>query len=134
MFQQKPQAFLALPLKDPFSSVLAEQIGQALRQRGIEPVLPTEFGTDGTVRDQIQGAIHRAKLVVADLTGSNPNVLFELGMAMGLSKPVLLISQDPIKDVPFDLQAHQVAVYRSTDVTTVRRYVEAWLRDFLARE
>jgi nucleoside 2-deoxyribosyltransferase len=105
MFKEKPEAFLALPLKDAVSSALAEQIAEVLREQGIEPVLPTDLGAAGALPDQIQHAIRRAEVVVADLTGTNPNVLFEVGVAIGLSKPVLLISQEPMRDVPFDLRA-----------------------------
>jgi hypothetical protein len=133
MFQEKPQAFLALPLKDTGSFDLAKQIGEVLEKQGIKPVLATDFGTGGPLTDQIHGAIRKAEVVVADLTGTHPNILFVVGMALGLSKPVLLISQEPDKDVPFDLRAHQVVQYRPDNVSAVSRYMELWLRDVRAR-
>ncbi|HET7527381.1 MAG TPA: nucleoside 2-deoxyribosyltransferase [Burkholderiaceae bacterium] len=133
MFQEKAQAFLALPLKDSASTDLAEQIGEVLRQQDIEPVLATDLSSSSALSDQIQAAIRRAEVVVADLTGANPNVLFEVGLALGLSKPVLLLSQTPANEVPFDLRTQQVAMYRPDDPTTVRRYVELWLRDVRKR-
>lgn len=131
MFRESPQAFLALPLKDEASQKLAGAIADVLEQQGFEPILPPT-GTGSGPADQIQGAVRRADLVVADLTGTNPNVLFEVGMALGLNKPVLLISQGSSADVPADLHAYQVVTYRPDDVATVRKYVELWLRDFLA--
>jgi nucleoside 2-deoxyribosyltransferase len=134
MFDEKPQAFLALPVKDATSQSLAGVISDVLRSQGVEPILPAETATTGPLAEQIQDAIRRANLVVADLTGASPHVLFEVGLALGLNKPVLLLSQAPGKDVlPIGLQAYQVAVYRPDDVATVRRYVELWLRDFLKR-
>lgn len=133
MFQEKPQAFLAMPLKDESSRDLAAVIGSVLREQGVEPLSPTDLAPTSALSEQIYGAIKRANVVVADLTGANPNVLFEVGVALGLNKPVLLISQSPSSDVPADLQAHQVALYRPDDVATVRRYVQFWLRDYLTR-
>ena len=133
MFQQKAQAFLALPLKDAASLDLASQIAEVLKGQDIEPVLATDITSSDALSDQIQAAIRRAEVVVADLTGANPNVLFEVGLALGLSKPVLLLSQGPAKDVPFDLRTQQVAMYRPEDPATVRRYVELWLRDVRTR-
>jgi nucleoside 2-deoxyribosyltransferase len=133
MFHEKAQAFLALPLKDAASLELAKQIGEVLKDQGLEPVLAAEISSSGVLSDRVQSAIRRAEIVVADLTGANPNVLFEVGLALGLSKPILLLSQGPAKDVPFDLHTHQVAMYRPDDPGTVRRYVELWLRDVLAR-
>jgi nucleoside 2-deoxyribosyltransferase len=133
VFEGKPQAFLALPLKDTDSFDLAKQIREVLESQGIESVLATDFGAGGTLTDQIQGAIRKAEIIVADLTGTNPNVLFEVGMALGLRKPVLLLSQEPVKDVPFDLHAHQVAMYQPENMGAGRRYVELWLRVVRAR-
>jgi nucleoside 2-deoxyribosyltransferase len=134
MFQEKAEAFLALPLKDPASKNLAGQIGDLLREQGIEPILAADGGTSGAgALAERQNAIRRAEFVVADLTGSNPNVLFEVGLALGLSKPVLLLSQGPAKDVPFDLHSQQVAMYRPDDLATVGQYVNLWLRDVRKR-
>ena len=129
MFLEKPQAFLSLPLKDAASLDLARQIGELLRGHDIEPVLATGADTQAPLSDQILAAIRRAEFVVADLTDANPNVLFEVGLAQGLSKPVLLLSQGRASAVPSDLRAQQVAIYRPDDPSTVLRYVELWLRD-----
>lgn len=133
MFQEKAQGFLAFPLKDDASRELAAQIADVLRVQDIEPLLATELDSSTALTDQIQAAVRRAEVVVADLTGANPNVLFEVGLALGLSKPVLLLSQAPAKDVPADLRTQQIATYRPDDPETVRRYVELWLRDVRAR-
>jgi hypothetical protein len=133
MFQEKAQAFLALPVNEAASADLSGQISAALSEQGIEPIAATDMNTDGVLSDQVHSAIRRAEFVVADLTGANPNVLFEVGLALGLSKPVLLLSQAPATEMPFDLRTQQVAMYRPDDLTAVRRYVELWLRDVRAR-
>jgi sulfatase modifying factor 1 len=48
--------------------------------------------------------IQRARFIVADMTGRNPNVFYELGLAHAFGKPVILITQHK-DDVPFDLQS-----------------------------
>jgi hypothetical protein len=130
MFPGKPQAFLAMPVAAPFIEVI-HQIKTVLRGKGIEPRLSRDLA--GFPIQQIQSAIGGADVVIADVTGKDPNVFFELGMALGLNKPVLLLSQEPAKDLPSDLWAQQVAVYRPADFETVRRYLELWLRDTLSR-
>jgi nucleoside 2-deoxyribosyltransferase len=69
-------------------------------------------------------------LIIADITGANPNVMVEVGMALGLGKPLLLLSQRRVSEMPVDLAAHQVAVYE--DVASVTRYLDLWLRDAVA--
>jgi hypothetical protein len=67
------------------------------------------FGSD-VIMDNIQRNIERARLVIADLTGRNANVFYEVGIAHTLKKPVLLLAQS-ISDVPFDLRHRRVLLY-----------------------
>jgi len=56
------------------------------------------------LKDIIQ-SIHNSDLVIADLSGLNPNVFYELGLAHALRKNVILLTQD-IEQLPFDLRYH----------------------------
>lgn len=61
-------------------------------------------------------AIGLADLVLADLTGSNPNVLFELGAAYRGAKRVIRIAQKNTAgsvDLPFMVQGDNVIFYES---------------------
>jgi len=44
----------------------------------------------------------RARVVICDLTGRNPNVFYEMGIAHVLAREVIMITQNP-GDVPFDV-------------------------------
>lgn len=57
--------------------------------------------------------VSRARLVIADLTGQNPNVFYELGLAHAISKQVILITQS-MDFVPFDLKAIRCIAYEYT--------------------
>lgn len=65
------------------------------------------------ITETVHRAVQEADLIVCDLTGSNPNVLYELGLARGLKKPIILISQR-LQDIPFDLKTHRILVYDSS--------------------
>ena len=54
------------------------------------------------------------KVLVAELTSRNPNVLYELGLAHALRKPVVLISSNE-DDVPFDVHHIRVIYYDTND-------------------
>jgi len=57
----------------------------------------------GNIVQQIILNLHKAALVVADLTGLNPNVMYELGVRHSFPrKKTLLITQD-LRELPFDL-------------------------------
>jgi TIR domain len=57
------------------------------------------FGSN-VIMDDIAKSIRRARLIIADLTGRNANVFYEVGIAHALNKQVLLMTQS-IEDVPF---------------------------------
>jgi hypothetical protein len=70
------------------------------------------FGSN-VIMDDIRSSIERARIVVVDLTGRNPNVFYEVGIAHTMNKDVLLLSQS-MSDVPFDLRHRRVLVYDNT--------------------
>ena len=51
----------------------------------------------------IVNIIARAKVVICDCSGKNPNVFYEAGIAHAIGKEVILITQSE-HDVPFDLR------------------------------
>lgn len=132
MFLERTEGYLAFSPKDEASRKMARVIVEVLRAQDIEPTLSTDLDT-GSPPEDAHSAIRRAAVMVADLTGASPNVLFEVGLGLGLGKPVLLMSQGSSADVPFDLRRYQIARYRPDDTDTVRRYAELWLRDVLVR-
>lgn len=64
----------------------------------------------GEIMQSIWENIFLADVLVADLTGRNPNVFYEVGLADVLNKEVILLSQS-IDDVPFDLRGRRVLIY-----------------------
>jgi hypothetical protein len=68
-----------------------------------------------TVLDKIAVYIKQADVVIADCTGRNPNVFYELGMAHALGKPVLLITADKVTDMPTDIRSFEFIPYQLDD-------------------
>lgn len=71
-----------------------------------ELLTPTDITND--IRDLICGS----GVVVADISGKNPNVMFELGYSLGKDKPVVLVSSDDLRDLSFDIRQRRVISYR----------------------
>ena len=55
------------------------------------------------VMQDVVSLIDRSRVVVADCTGRNPNVFYEIGIAHTLGREVILITQNET-DIPFDLR------------------------------
>jgi hypothetical protein len=56
------------------------------------------------VLEKIKKGIMDADVVIADISGRNPNVFYELGLADALAKKVILITQDAVAGVPTDIR------------------------------
>jgi hypothetical protein len=54
--------------------------------------------------EKIRNHILEAEVIIADITGRNPNVFYELGLAHANDKPVILITQDAVQEVPTDIR------------------------------
>jgi hypothetical protein len=92
------------------------------------------FGTSSILKD-IWSAIHGARVVVADCTGRNPNVFYEIGLAHAIGRHTILISQS-FDDVPFDLRHLQIIEYKYTPpgMEAFEKAFEKVLRESLARK
>lgn len=82
----------------------------AIKQAGFEPVRADELFNTGSVVEQIWEQIQKSKVLLADLSGKNPNVFYELGLAHAARKPVVFTSSQ-LDDVPFDLRHLRVIIY-----------------------
>ncbi|KYK30240.1 MAG: hypothetical protein AYK19_04680 [Theionarchaea archaeon DG-70-1] len=104
--------FVLMPFREPFNSYYEQIITKAIVNSGLLPLRSDEiFGTKSIVED-IYYYIKKSIVVIAELTTKNPNVLYELGLAHAIGKPVILITQN-IDDVPFDLKHLRCIVYNT---------------------
>lgn len=84
--------------------------------------------------EKIRGQIQEAEVVIADITGRNPNVFYELGMSHSAEKPVILLTQDPIEEVPSDIRHFEFIRYDLTkDVEVLTKLDNAIRHVFGAR-
>jgi 3',5'-cyclic AMP phosphodiesterase CpdA len=70
-----------------------------------------EVAAAGSISDQYLHELFTAEIVVADISGPNPNVLYELGIrqAMGTGPTVLIAHKGT--DLPFDIREQRVFFY-----------------------
>ncbi|WP_407477767.1 hypothetical protein [Elizabethkingia anophelis] len=64
----------------------------------------------GDIFPEMLKLIVKANLIIANVNGRNPNVMYELGIAQALDKPVLLISSEPDK-LPIDIKSKRFLIY-----------------------
>lgn len=111
----KKKCFVIMPFQDQLDSYYREIIKPLMETLGYEVLRGDEiYGVDAII-DQIKDAIRHADLLIADLTGKNPNVNYELGFADALDKTTIRISQ-AIEDVPFDYRHIRIVLYDTKKV------------------
>ena len=103
-----------------------EVISLACSSLGLRAMRGDEEFVSGDVFPHILGLIARARIVVANIDGRNPNVFYELGIAPALGKPSILIAPTP-EDVPFDIRTKRLVLFQSLDELREK------LKDELAR-
>lgn len=89
-------------------------ISEACRELGMVAMRGDEEFRAGDIFPHILKQITRARLIVANIDGRNPNVFYELGLAHALGKTTLLVAPTP-EDVPFDLRTKRLVLYTSLE-------------------
>lgn len=111
--QYQCDVFVIMPFTDPFNSIYQDHIKPIAEKhdlvvkRGDDPFSPRAIMND------VWSAIYASSIVIAECTGRNLNVFYELGMAHALAKPSILLTQN-IRDIPFDIQHLRHIQYEST--------------------
>jgi hypothetical protein len=117
-----PTAFVVMPFGASWSDDVASLIRHACKEHGVHAVRGDDIFTPTDILDDIWRGILDADFVVADITGRNTNVFYELGMAHAIGKPVLILSQSP-DDVPIDVKTRRILMYDSTDLAALGRSI-----------
>lgn len=107
----KANVFMIMPFRDEFFEVY-----EMLKEKFFDHFefihADDDVNTQQNILKDIVQMIFEADVVIADLTGLNANVFYELGVAHTFGKKVIAISQD-ISQLPFDIRS-----YRATEYTT----------------
>ena len=106
----RPFAFVLMPFDEAFEDVYRLGIKSACEDAGIIAERVDEQIYSETILDRIYRQIKVANFVIADMTGKNPNVFYEVGYAHAIGKSCTLLTQTA-EDIPFDLKQHRHIVY-----------------------
>ncbi len=84
----------------------------------LEIVRADEVDDPGTITTDIVQRLYSNDLVIADLTGSNPNVFYEVGLRHSFNKPMVHLLQEGEKP-PFDLAGERIIFFDIKDLNSV---------------
>jgi nucleoside 2-deoxyribosyltransferase len=105
--------FVIMPFDPSFDdvySMIKLSVESAFADQEIKCFRLDEAKPAGRITDRLLKELESSSICVADLTGNKPNVMWEVGYAMALSKPLLIITQETTS-LPFDLKDMQSLQY-----------------------
>lgn len=73
---------------------------------------PQDMSSAGSITRQLTTQLLTSDLVVADLTGLNPSVMYELGVRHAVGLPAIVLAEEGTQ-LPFDIRSMRTLFYRN---------------------
>ena len=108
--ETKPHVFVAMPFRKDMEDVFYYGIQSAAHKNDLLCERIDQEGFTGDILDRIKKKIETASVVIAELTGANPNVYLEVGYAWGKGIPTILLVKNS-EEVCFDVRGHKYLRY-----------------------
>ena len=132
--QPKKTIFAAMPFEENYDDVYfvamtyaAESIGATCKR------VDVEFFA-GDIVERIKSLITDSIAVIADLSESKANVLYEVGFAHGIGKNTVHICSTPLQDLPFDVRNWNTLKYEQGRVFHFRELLADSLREAIGND
>ena len=132
----KLKCFVITPVGEQNSEIRNEANG--IIEAVIKPVLEAKYTVNAAhlsissviITKEIIQDIFEADLIIANLTDSNPNVMYELSFAHALRKPVVHLIREGQKP-PFDISSQRYIAYTNNMLGTVhlKEQLEKFVND-----
>src|ERR1700680_3161295 len=112
-------AFVLMPFAQEFQDVY--ELGVKAAAAGLDILaerVDDQVFHEESMLHRIYAEIDRADIIIADMTGRNANVFYEVGYAHAKGKLCILLSKTAA-DIPFDLKHHRHIIY-GTSISTLK--------------
>jgi len=119
-----------MPFSSDLSPVYVEIKRVVEEYAGLRCFRVDELAHPTKITDDIWTKIQQARFAIAVLTGSNPNVFYEVGLCHAISKPVILLIEEG-DQVPFDLRGIRYLKYSRPDFAEIRARLAGHIRPCL---
>jgi nucleoside 2-deoxyribosyltransferase len=118
MADDKLFAFVLMPFDQEFDDLYRFGIKEPASELGILAERVDEQIFSEGILDRIYRQIELADIVIAEMTGQNANVFYEVGYAHGKGK-LCILSTAAAGDIPFDLK-HRRHIVHGNSIKTLR--------------
>lgn len=108
----KKLIFVLMPFSENLKDLYLYGIRGAAEKNGYVCRRADEIQHNSDVLKEILFYIEKADFLIAEVTEDNPNVYYELGIAHGKNKDVILLTKEG-SEIPFDLKGKNHIIYSS---------------------
>ncbi len=110
--KQNSLVFVLMPFAEEHQAIYEEAVKKTVEESGLICKRVDDFFKPIPIMKDVKRGIHDAALIIADLSGKNPNVFYEVGMAHAQGKTPVLLTQD-MDNVPPKLRDVRCIVYEN---------------------
>lgn len=111
----KWKIFVIMPFSPKFDDVWKGGIERACSAGSFGCLRVDKVSLSTWITEDMKKYMKMADVVIADITGNNPNVMFELGWALALGKqPIVIRQKEDPEQVPFDVKDIRYIRYSNT--------------------
>jgi hypothetical protein len=122
-----------MPFTKEFTDVYKSAIEPAVKECGYECLRVDRKPTHKRITDEISEAIQSACFIIVDVSEKNPNCYYEFGFAHACGRVVIPITQEKIKDIPFDVKDYQHIQYDRKNLYQLRDNLVAHILGTIGR-
>jgi hypothetical protein len=107
--------FVIMPFKEPFESLYSNIIHPVVTSAGYECEIADQPTNNAIIHDIVVSII-KSRIIIADISENNPNVMYELGIAHALQKEVIIIYDATTvgKEILSDIRYIRARMYHNT--------------------
>lgn len=98
------------PVRRKIDGLVDEVIKPVMNELGYEVKVSHKINDSGTMTSTIIKSVYECDLAIANLTGNNPNVMYEVAIRHAAGKPIIHITED-INNIPFDINDQRIIEY-----------------------
>jgi hypothetical protein len=87
----------------------------------------------GDIVQKLKQDIKDSIVMIADISGASPNILYEVGFSHGICKPTIHICSTPLNKLPFDVKTWKTISYKKGQTHALKGKLAKELKELLNR-
>jgi Zn-dependent peptidase ImmA (M78 family) len=109
----KIPVFVSMPFNPEMTCLYLEVLKPTIEGMGMSSQRADEISSAETIADDIRRAINDSKLMIADISNFNPNVMHEIGLAQSINKPTIIICRNGYREeqIPSNIRHIRRIIY-----------------------